>query len=185
MPFDPIMGVGRTPKITEDIQTNPFGVSVYNILEGAYISDVTTALAATVNEENLEYSVNEDVGPDAVALNVSFTGASGTGSLVNWNYDIRKVVYLDKVTAILKGLQVGSFTKNFSVTFSYSQDGVNYTTYQTDTFTTGTDVKRTLEYRKIKARFLKIQVNNGSPVSGADWTLTFYKMSAYPDSLQY
>jgi len=178
MPFDSIMGVGRSPKITEDIQTNPFSFGTTLISQYA---DITKELIADDTEVGSE---KEIINPDfdssidyAYQLTQNFSAAGGA-EVSNIVFDFRKVLYISKVEIRFRN---GATFAAVDTRIDISLDGKTWTRIL-DIGLQNTDA--TFNFVNLKFRFLRLQCR-GLPVGAGTAYLRVRYMKVFLDSIQY
>lgn len=178
--FEPIMGVGKTPMITEDITNlNPYGIANDEI---ASYCVLTTVLGGTTPVE--AGSVLNIINPffdysNNTAYAVS-NGTPGLASTVKLTIDIGKRVILRSFELYCSFVDTAP-PLAMSVAVSYSYDGVTYIPLQT-VFPTNTDY--TFKYTDLAARFFKVDCNL-SPGGTGVATIKFNQLSIKADSKQF
>jgi len=129
MPFDNILQMGRTPKITEDVVINPFAL-INNEVANSCIA--LKSLQSTFT--NTETGIVEDV------INVDYTNATPAYQLEMESvtsdvtstviFDLQKVIYIDKASGkwsnAREAVVGGSFGAGNGGYFEYSIDGSNW-----------------------------------------------------------
>lgn len=171
MPFDSIMGVGRSPKITEDIQTNPFSLSANDIAQAALMS-VTGTSSSTVG------SVNNIIDPDYPSDVIAFEDLS----LFTITADLKKTIYTKKLRIDYQ-ITTAPGTAVHAFFLEISTDGVNYTRLLTTTITAVTEVIP-IEFNFKKFRFVRFGVEQISGGVASERT-AIYKLKIILDELQY
>lgn len=173
MPFDYILGVGRTPKITEDITSQPYTIITSNIAKAATLSKTSQLSTYTGTMNNI---IDEDY-PSNVE---SITYLVGVTKIIT--ADLKRIMFMKKIKIDYKITTFGGTSVNRLV-FDISNDGISWTTIINSNITANTDIA-TLETNFQKCRFIRFGVDT---VTGGTVTtqISFYKLIVLPEELQY
>lgn len=174
MPFDNILQVGRTPKVTDDVIINPYSINQQNIAP-ALILTRTTNLGT--NFTGSDYNIiDPDYPSDVIALGFL------TGVKKYITGDLGKIVYVKKISLGYKITNFGGTSTN-KLVIQISNDGTAWETLYDSNITADTDLI-TLEFNYRKFRFIKFGTDT---VAGGSVTtiINFYKLKIVLDELQY
>lgn len=180
MPFDAVLNVGRSPKITEDASISPNFIQNLDI---SYTNNITKVLDATrATESGSEKEIInpsfDSVADYAYSIIHTFTAGSqnASSSLI---FDLKKIVYLNQVSVRFKVDTSGAIGS--AVYLYFSTDGINYKTALSNF--AGSD-EITFDYRYFKARFVKILFASGAGAAGTA-TFKIRYLKEIIDNLQY
>jgi len=187
MPFDSILGVGRSPKITEDVPSNPNNLIIANIAPASIISK--TIATSFVESGNSKLIINEDFDSsvnEAYKL-TGFTGATDRTNELTFN--LTKNMYI-KMLNLKFGWNIGGLslpaTWNFQV-LGYTSDNNYETIYNYSATNNGTGDTKTIdiEYNNLKFRKLVLKGFTNGCINNNGVTIYFYSIKIVPDALQY
>lgn len=178
MPFDYVMGVGKTPQITQDVSTiNPYSITQDEI---AGYSVITRVLGANTIENgsplNIINPYFDYVTNTAYSMGNASPGLNTTGTL---NIDIGKEL-------ILRSFQMYCTLSdtvpplNITVTVSSSRDGIRFIQLES---VTPSNSSYTFTYTDVLARYFKFEVTLNSGGTGS-CAITFNQLSIKIDSKQ-
>lgn len=159
--FDPILGMGKTPRITQDVTTlNPYSIYMDDISALAFVTSTLgagftkTGSELNVCNPNFDYVNNEALG---------FNAAGGTGATTcTLLLDLGKELVIRGTTFYFS---VGpSDAGNKVTTVQVSKDNVTYTTLETVTTTETAATFYTKTYPDQSYRYLKISFTKDNTV---------------------
>lgn len=182
MAFDAIMGVGRSPKITEDLQINPFGLINKIISSNFIISTNYSAAASTTGNEKLiiadEYDSN--IAP---AFVLTHTHSSINTTFTSYlTFDLGKVAFIESMLSKVVITKSGTIFSN-SANMQHSQDGITWIDLS-PALSLGTR-NIILTYSKIRFIRYKLESDNIGGTAGATLTWSISFMRTIVDNLQY
>lgn len=183
MPFDSIMGVGRTPKVTEDvITTNKYSLnavniaSVMNISKSAATGAVITGVETNIINENYDSSTNPAVSYVYTDADVPFTDY-----IV---FDLGKVMFINSINTKAYNQRTGAGSTTGGLNIEISTDGVNWELLsQTAWLTTPLTPQKDFFYKRM--RFIRYYFFVSASSAGITYTLNIFNLKIISDSLQY
>lgn len=187
MPFDSIMGVGRSPQITKDFVINPYSFSQLDIAPNSIVK-IDSAAGSTGEIGKPKNVVDSSFTTDDLAYSFSTTDTSGTNKSVFFIFDLGREFFIRDASFNLQvditNMTLGS--TNTSARKEISNDGLTWTSINADMIASivGTYLyNATYQMRYFKARFLRIEhIYN---VTSGYIKVNLFKFVANLDNLQY
>lgn len=181
MPFDSILGMGRTPKITEDIKSNSFGLNS-NISSGSVITVKLSSGGTSTGDTALITSDDFDSLNNIAYQYTTYIPSPGYYESILL-LDLRKSVYIEslEVTGNYNKIS-GSGSGTFACAIEISNDNINYQFLSN----IGAGLDTDIHYYK-KFRFLRLRsyANYTSVTSAVTNNTQVRKIKIIMDSLQY
>ncbi len=174
MPFDYVMGVGRMPKITEDIKLSPYALSNQDF--------------ATTANIYLNYASGTEEGDLRNINNVYFDFSTGAAYAVTQNtanssffIQFDKLLYLQKF--ILQGKAIAiTTTGNLSIVLNFYDDYNQLLRTKTEVLSITTTTKDFVVEVNYLSRVRRVEIFFGTT---SNIKTSFYKIYAFADNIQY
>lgn len=180
MPFDFIMGVGRSPQITKDVIVNPYSItSEIDIASAGKLSFISNYVnTTTTGDINLLVNENNDGNTSVFQVNNPIA-STATAEII---LDIEKSIYWKKALFSCDVTQAAGTSAPYSIVLEImeSEDGNNFQTKSSATYTTSSITKKEITAYYMKGRYLKFKIT-----SDYGFTANFYILKAFNDNLQY
>lgn len=190
MPFDYLMGVGRTRKITNDVYFNPNILSLDNLQNYSFFSKYKSFTISGIFRAGTDYLKYEEmIDLNLPDTNASFinSGGSGAGSSYMYiDFDSLKNVYYDSVCFNYSTTVTSTLGGTIQASILGSDDGTNYNTLSTETLAvnTTTSIPNHFLYAKnIKNRYFRIRFDYSA--NSGYLVLTVHKIKYYYSNMQY
>jgi len=177
--FDSVMGVGKTPLVTESITTNPYTISNDDISQLAFITidTVGTNVSATGTPLSLTDSFFDYITNPAITLTQPAPGTS-TNTHIIANFG--KSIYMRGISLYF------TWTRNDVVAAVYletSTDGANWTVEESLSLSAGAG-EETFTVDDANARLLRIRVTWNVGSGGGPTVIYLRKLRVWIDSKQ-
>lgn len=185
MAFDYLMGVGRTPQITQDVNINPYSAYIDDICQAGTISSSYTG---NLNETGvLNNLINPNYTDTTAPLVIAGVGNSAaTYTLI---LDLKRVVGLGKQNLNIVHLGTHGTAITTTTEISISNNNVNFERVYYDT-QTGTSNNTTINKDSFTfgkfGRYVKFHFTRNTTTAGSTWAITFNnRVIIFPDYIQY
>lgn len=179
MPFDAIMGVGRTPQMTKDYAVSPYSINpdIANAGNISFYSSITLT-NKTGRPENL---IDNSFDSSQISFQTAWTSAGDISQY--FILDLGKEIFIKEIKVMMTYTYF-DVTYNNYLSIWVSNDNVNYTKlieeYQ---YPEPIRLPSELVYSYTKARFIKILYTAYFNAGGGE--TKFYKLQVKPDYMQY
>lgn len=176
MGFDPIIGMGRSPMVTQDFITDPLGVG-YDV---TYLSQPFEQSLQMSPSGSLLAPINPNF--DYLANNPYKMERNGTTQTNIFGYNYNKVIIMNSINILYSASAVGA---TCNILIDISADGVNYETIENTTLTAGNSLSQKLVIalnKKVRTIRFTIQLA-AVGITNSDFTLQ--KIEVKSDPYQY
>lgn len=182
MPFDHILGVGRSPRVTEDLQINPYALINKSIGGNFTISKNLDSAASEAG--TAELIINDDFDSSTnFAYSLTHTHASINTTKTSYiTFDLGKAAYIEDVNSRQNISKSGTIFGSGS-TMQYSLDGSTWVSFGDSLNVNNT--KSVLKYSKLRFLRYKLTSNNNGGTAGTTFTWQIFFLKVIVDNLQY
>lgn len=185
--YDYVMGVGRSPQVTQDAIINTYSAYNEDIAQYGTISGSLGAFM-TISSGIYENLINPNYTDTAPPLVYSLDAAtSGNATII---IDLKRRIGLGKYDLDIDGSYTATNNPTISITFSVSDDNISYQTIYTTTSTapTGTVTysidKDTFSIGKF-TRYFRIYMTYSGSVGTSGSVILNKGIKLFPDYTQY
>ena len=187
MGFDYIMGVGRTPQITQDVNINAYSAYVDDLCQGGTISLTLSGTWGTPVGD-LNNLINPNYTDTALPYVLDTTSSiTGTASIV---IDLKRRVGLGKHNMNISFTHTASTNPTISAVFSVSDDNITYTPVYSNSATAASGTvtfsvnKDTFYFGKF-GRYIKIFITKSGVTSTSGSVNFSNRIIIFPDYTQF
>lgn len=187
MGFDPIMGVGRSPKITEDLILNPYSIGKGNIAPSCAVNSILNTSPAPTTTKNNKDIVNPDYDSSTnSAYQIAQSVNAGQSSTNIVQFDLGRNIYIDNIEFKHSlAITLGATSTTIGMKVEVSENGTNWLAIWTRTGgqTTAT-ITEQVNYKKF--RFCRYWLFFDATGAGtSSYTFDFYYLRIIPSNLQF
>jgi len=185
MGFDAILGVGRTPQITNDLYFNPYAIDIDKIQNySPLVRKITITDDAGTTDGAFPDRLNNLISQTSLETDYSiYRSVATAGNTFDIDFDTGRNLYFDKIGISYSTTGDGD---TMSITIMASDDGANFTTISSETVTVATadtEIKYSYGFNA-KGRVIRVRFRIETYTAPA-FVLQLFKFKFFYANLQY
>lgn len=178
MPFDPILGVGRSPQVTADVIVNSYAIQNIDI---ASSSKTDTSYSAGVSSSGFITDIvndNFDLS-SGDAYRIVFNSLTTGTHTAKLTFDLSKIVFVKQIDIL------SDYTTGTGITGGFTQLYIE-TSLDGNTWTLLNDPVQNKSFYYKKLRFLRFNIIfTVSSGTSSNWYISVNKLKIFLDNIQY